>query len=154
GRRPMDRWYYAHGNQRMGPILSAELRQLCSKGQLSPTDMVLKEGSQHWTAVATVPELLPKPNDPAIAIRSPATDHPSKKVALASVAIGFDVASVRCAVETRLAELIQKDERLNERLKAMAKEREQARIQTLVRLMTESYRVDEAITPKLARLGA
>ena len=75
----MDRWYYAHGNQRMGPISSAELQQLCSKGQLSRTDMVLKEGSQHWTTVATVPELLPK-SAPQEAVLAVVDDAPKERV--------------------------------------------------------------------------
>jgi hypothetical protein len=66
----MGRWYCTHENQILGPISSTELQQLCSKGQLSPTDMLLQEGSRHWTTVATVPEFLPKPAESAIALRS------------------------------------------------------------------------------------
>jgi Zn-dependent protease with chaperone function len=78
----------------------------------------------------------------------------AKAVALAAVATGFDVASVRCAVETRLEELIRKDEGLAERIKALAKERKHVQARNLLDLMTDGYRVDEAITPRLVRLGA
>ncbi len=68
-------------------------------------------------------------------------------------AASFDVSSVRCAVETNLHELIWNDEDLSCRIKALAREQEEARIRTRVGLMTDGYRVDEAITPKLYHLG-
>jgi heterodisulfide reductase subunit A-like polyferredoxin len=48
------KWYYARGNQRVGPLTSAELRALAAKGTLSPTDMVLKEGTPKWAPAASV----------------------------------------------------------------------------------------------------
>jgi Zn-dependent protease with chaperone function len=76
-----------------------------------------------------------------------------KGLTLEPIAAGFDPACVRCAAESRLHELIWKDEDLLTRIKALTQERDDSRIQTRLGLITDGYRVDEAITPKLFRLG-
>ena len=73
---------------------------------------------------------------------------------MSAVAVGFDVASVRCAVEARLEAQLRKDDELIERIKDRAHELKPARAKRRLNLMTDGYRVDEALTPKLARLGA
>lgn len=77
----------------------------------------------------------------------------TKPAGLASVAAGFDIAAVRCAVEKRLEESIRQNKELVERIKALNEQRDRARVRGRLELMTDGYRVDEAITPKLARLG-
>lgn len=72
---------------------------------------------------------------------------------LTSIRAGFDLSSVRCGVEIQLNEGIRKDTDLLERIQGLAKEREAACFQGRLELMTDAYRVDEAITPKLFRLG-
>jgi len=77
----------------------------------------------------------------------------SKTVTVAPVVPGFDLTSVRCAVEAHLHELIWKDEDLLRRITALDEERKKANIERRRRLLTDGYRVDEAITPKLYNLG-
>jgi serine/threonine protein phosphatase PrpC len=47
----IDRWYYTHAGQTMGPVTSAQLRQLAASGQLSPSDLIWPEGGQQSGAV-------------------------------------------------------------------------------------------------------
>lgn len=84
---------------------------------------------------------------------SPTAPSATKCATVMPLASGFDPSSVRCAVETHLHELLCKDEDLLSRMKAFAREREEARIQTRLGLMTDGYRVDQSITPKLFQLG-
>ncbi len=91
-----------------------------------------------------VPERLASP---------PVVSPASKSVTVAPVVPGFDPTLVRCAVETHVHELMWKDEDLLRRITALDEERKKARTQQRVRLMTDGYRVDEAITPKLHNLG-
>jgi hypothetical protein len=41
-------WYYSRNNEREGPITPAQLKQLASKGWLTPDDLVWKEGMPNW----------------------------------------------------------------------------------------------------------
>ena len=52
------RWYYAKGNQKYGPITAENLKQLADSGQLSPNDLVWREGMPQWTNSASVNGLL------------------------------------------------------------------------------------------------
>jgi serine/threonine protein phosphatase PrpC len=47
----IDRWYYMHGGQTLGPVTAAQLRQLMSNGQLDPSDLLWPEGRQPNEAV-------------------------------------------------------------------------------------------------------
>jgi hypothetical protein len=47
-------WHYIRGNQQAGPLSAAELRQLATSGQLSPTDMVWTEGMSAWVPAEKV----------------------------------------------------------------------------------------------------
>ncbi len=78
----------------------------------------------------------------------------SKGATIVPVIPDFDLTSVRCAVEQRLGAVIRQDEDLLERVKALAQEHEHVRVRMRLDLMTDGYRVDEMITPKLFRLGA
>jgi serine/threonine protein phosphatase PrpC len=40
----IDRWYYTHGGQTLGPVTAAQLRQLLGNGQLDPSDLIWQEG--------------------------------------------------------------------------------------------------------------
>jgi uncharacterized tellurite resistance protein B-like protein len=84
---------------------------------------------------------------------SATSGHAKKATSLRPVGAGFDIKSVRCAVEARLDASIRKDEDFFGRIRDFSKECEPGRVQHQLALMTEGYRVDEAITPKLARLG-
>lgn len=77
----------------------------------------------------------------------------TKPVMLGAVTAGFNLASIRCGVEIRLEEVIRSNDSLSDRIKGLAKEREHARVRSRLDLMTNGYRVDDAITPRLSRLG-
>lgn len=82
-----------------------------------------------------------------------AQQEKGKALTLQPITSGFDPACVRCATESRLHDLIWKDENLLDRIRSLTQEREDSRIQMRLGLMTDGYRVDEAITPRLFRLG-
>jgi hypothetical protein len=74
-----DQWHYTRGGQQIGPVSSVELKRLASSGQLTPTDMVWKEGMAEWQAAqkvrglfATPPSSTPPP-PPAPPSFNPAT---------------------------------------------------------------------------------
>ncbi len=50
------KWYYSVGDERHGPVTLMELRQLVLNGQVSPHDLVWKEGLADWVPVANQPE--------------------------------------------------------------------------------------------------
>ena len=54
-------WYYAKGGERLGPVSSAQLRQMAQAGELLPTDMVFKEGGTQWAPASTISNLFPAP---------------------------------------------------------------------------------------------
>jgi hypothetical protein len=47
-----DEWYYTIQGQQMGPVSTAELRQLAAQQRLQPTDLVWKEGMPKWVPAA------------------------------------------------------------------------------------------------------
>jgi WD40 repeat protein len=70
-------WYYAAGEQKLGPYSASQLRQLATTGQLRPTDMVWKEGMKQWAAAGSVKGLFPPTADRPPAVASPPTSEPS-----------------------------------------------------------------------------
>jgi hypothetical protein len=63
---PID-WYYARGNKQMGPVSSTELKRLATADELSPDDLVWREGLAEWAPARSVRGLFdeePKPNSP------------------------------------------------------------------------------------------
>ncbi|HEY7315803.1 MAG TPA: GYF domain-containing protein [Gemmataceae bacterium] len=46
-----DRWYYTHAGKTLGPVTAAQLRQLASSGQLTPTDLIWPDGRDRTQAV-------------------------------------------------------------------------------------------------------
>lgn len=49
-----EQWHYIRGNKQLGPVSAADLKQLASGGQLSPTDMVWNEGTPNWVPAANI----------------------------------------------------------------------------------------------------
>src|SRR4051794_10934661 len=49
-----ERWYYARGKEKVGPLSGGQLRAEASTGRLQPGDMVLHEGTSMWTEARTV----------------------------------------------------------------------------------------------------
>lgn len=77
-------WFYVRNKVRSGPVSMQELKQLAGSGQLAPTDMVLKEGTQRWLAAKSLGELFPggapAPAAPSpVAAPPPAASAPEKK---------------------------------------------------------------------------
>ena len=102
-------WYYAKDNKQHGPVSAAELKQLATRGELRPEDLVWCEKLDDWTPARKVGGLFeegapaappppkpdkapPKPAPPAKAppvfAKSPAAFEPSPKRPLRHV---FDV---------------------------------------------------------------
>jgi hypothetical protein len=59
-----DEWHYSIQGKRVGPVGATELKRLADSGQLSPTDLVWKEGLQNWVAASNVKGLFA--NKPAV----------------------------------------------------------------------------------------
>jgi hypothetical protein len=53
-------WYYAKNKQKVGPVTEAQLQELVRSGELSPTDMVWKQGMAKWQPAGAVDGLLPQ----------------------------------------------------------------------------------------------
>lgn len=51
-------WHYAKNGQRVGPVTEADLKALIQSGQLSPSDMVWKQGMTQWTEARSIPGLI------------------------------------------------------------------------------------------------
>jgi hypothetical protein len=56
----MSKWYYTKDGQRQGPVTSERLKELAANGQLSPTDLVWKEGTSQWVEAQQVKGLFPE----------------------------------------------------------------------------------------------
>ena len=52
-------WFYAKGDQQFGPYLASELRAIAASGQLTPTDLIWKQGLPQWLPVSSVKGLMP-----------------------------------------------------------------------------------------------
>jgi hypothetical protein len=50
-------WYYSKNGTQLGPISEGELRSKLASGEVSPTDLVWKEGMSDWQPSARVAEL-------------------------------------------------------------------------------------------------
>jgi hypothetical protein len=61
------RYYYLHQNRRFGPMVFPDLRAAAAGGQLTPADLVWKEGQPAWVPGAQVDGLFPNaPETPAV----------------------------------------------------------------------------------------
>lgn len=49
-------WYYAVGQQKMGPVDAGEIRRLFAAGQITGTSLIWTSGMDQWTKLADVPE--------------------------------------------------------------------------------------------------
>ncbi|MEZ6126822.1 MAG: GYF domain-containing protein [Planctomycetaceae bacterium] len=57
-------WYYAKGEEKIGPISSAELKQLAANGTVLPTDNVWRSDWAEWKPASTVKGLCPQKAGP------------------------------------------------------------------------------------------
>ena len=58
-------WYFARGNKQMGPLSAADLRRLAAAGELSPDDLIWREGLAEWTKARNVRGLFEEESKPA-----------------------------------------------------------------------------------------
>jgi hypothetical protein len=83
-----DEWHYSIQGNRVGPVGSAELKRLAESGELSPTDLVWKEGLQNWVAASNVKGLFAKsaapPPLPPVGVPPVATEDLKPKVEAAA----------------------------------------------------------------------
>jgi hypothetical protein len=97
--RMADQWYYSRGGSKAGPVSVTELKQLAGSGQLSPTDMVWKDGLAAWVPASSLKGLfspnlspLPVPSTPVVALEAPAevpSDAPSARAAITATEFGL-----------------------------------------------------------------
>ena len=53
----MATWFYSQSGQQLGPVETADLQAKLNSGEISPQDMVWREGMSQWQAAHTIPEL-------------------------------------------------------------------------------------------------
>ncbi len=53
------KWFYGRGGQQTGPLSVAEMRDLVARGQITPTDMVWREGMPNWIPASQAADLMP-----------------------------------------------------------------------------------------------
>src|SRR5688500_14670870 len=85
------RWFYAQGDQRLGPVELDALVELIVTGQLPAATLVWRHGLGEWMAAGKVPEIaghLPPPLPGAAPAPAPATHAPAapQRAALAAPA--------------------------------------------------------------------
>jgi hypothetical protein len=69
-------WYYARNDQQYGPVSATELRQLADAGQLTPDDLLWREGMDAWTTAINLRGLFDPPASAAAAAGSPRLASP------------------------------------------------------------------------------
>ena len=55
----MANWFYRIDGQETGPVDTSELKRLAASGELSPTDMIRKEGIEAWVPASKAKGLFP-----------------------------------------------------------------------------------------------
>lgn len=92
-----DNWYYTRGGQQVGPVSQADLQQAIATGQVSPQDLVWRDGMGEWQPAASVPGLVGGGGGPAPYVAPPQGMVPvaapyggAQPVGYASAATGQD----------------------------------------------------------------
>lgn len=84
-------WYYARDNLQQGPVSSLELKQLAAAGNLSPDDLVWREGMAEWAPARNVRGLFEAEQAPAAEtvaeIPAAPVEEPTEKVEPAPTAV-------------------------------------------------------------------
>lgn len=62
-----EEWYVGKGGARSGPYSRERLGQMAASGELSPTDLVWREGMGGWAPASSIPELFAARPRPAVA---------------------------------------------------------------------------------------
>jgi hypothetical protein len=53
-------WYYSRNGQKEGPVASEKLKELATSGQITPTNLVWKEGMAQWAKAGSIKGLFPE----------------------------------------------------------------------------------------------
>jgi hypothetical protein len=64
-------WYYAKGDQKHGPVPAITLKEMATSGQLSPNDLIWKEGMSQWMEAKNIKGLFPIPKTPSTQMPPP-----------------------------------------------------------------------------------
>lgn len=82
-------WYYAAANDRRGPHPEAEMKDLLTRGEITPATLVWSEGMADWVP-ASATSLVPRLDvDPAAPAAAPAAGSAPAPAAMANVAGGY-----------------------------------------------------------------
>lgn len=68
-------WYYSKNGTQLGPITGDELRTKIGSGEVSPVDLVWREGMSDWLPSAKVPELASSATIPSAISASPSASE-------------------------------------------------------------------------------
>lgn len=55
-----DGWHYSNGDQKLGPVSSADLKQLAAQGGLAPSDLIWKTDWPEWKRADSLKGLFPQ----------------------------------------------------------------------------------------------
>ena len=72
-------WYYGHDGKEIGPVSSAELKELAAAGRLHPTDFVWKEGMAQWMEASRISGLFDGGSSPRADQSGPLAAAPAQK---------------------------------------------------------------------------
>jgi hypothetical protein len=83
-------WHYSINGKKLGPISSADLKRLADTGELSPSDLVWKEGLGAWVTASNVKGLFSQPSstvttEPAVPPIAPPQLPPKQQAPQAAV---------------------------------------------------------------------
>jgi len=75
----MSEWYYTSAGRQLGPVTSAQLKQAAQSGQLTPNDLVWKDGMPDWAPATKLKDLFD--GAPASPAPAPTYDPASTPIA-------------------------------------------------------------------------
>ena len=73
-------WYYAIDGDRLGPVSSGELKQLAASGEITPDDLIWRDGMPEWTPARKVKGLFADAAPPPPPVRQPQPEIPVRIV--------------------------------------------------------------------------
>lgn len=59
-----EQWYYAKGDDKRGPVSVGQLKELAANGELTPSDLVWRDGMAEWTPASSTQGLFPEQSMP------------------------------------------------------------------------------------------
>lgn len=61
-----DNWFVGRDGNRQGPVSAETLRRMAASGQLSPSDLVWREGMSDWAPAGAIRGVFPGPGEPLV----------------------------------------------------------------------------------------